>query len=342
MPVDVEREIQAPALLVSEILSSPDRAKLVQCATLLKNPGPRGVELQLLGTGCACYGLVVDGRRLSPGDKVTIPAQSDASLEISAQPPDAQTVKDYTADLQVTHPGGGTQLLPLHCQLMVYQDVRIVPNVITFEVSPEKSGSQTRKLLIEAVTRGSLAEDSVPAFEGLPDFATIRSISRLEAEETLEDGLRRRSWQAEFVVDRPGEILPDTPPLPFRVTVQSPSGGDIRQTTGHLVLQVRRPIAFPARVYMGKVRAGEARQRRILLTSTDDQPFTLQLDAKPLPAFLQVNLDAGSQRQHWIELLVTPRKPGEFSGELLLKTDRPEQPVLAITVTGNAETPESQ
>jgi hypothetical protein len=340
IPVEFERDIQAPALLVSEILEAPDKSQLVRCATSLKNPGRQEVQLELLSTGCACYGLTVDGKKLLPGEKTLVPAGADVSLKIAAQPPDAQTVKSYTADLQVIHPGTlGTQLLSLTCELTVYQDVRIAPNVITFEFADEEAGPWMRNVVIEAVARGRFDEAIQPTVTGLPEFVSIRNLVPLGSEEPLENDLRRKSWTAELVLERvPGKFSELKTPLPFHVVVQASKSRPERETLGHLVLQVRRPIAFPARVFMGKMKPSEVRQRRILLTSTDGQPFTLQLESATLPKFLHVSLDAGAQRQHWIELAVTPQGPGEFSGEFSLKTDRPTQPSLEITVTGDAET----
>jgi hypothetical protein len=333
--LEVQQDVRARSLLVSEILAAQDRAQVVDCPIRVINKSGLEGNVTLLATGCSCYGVSFNGRKLNLGETVAVPPRGEVSLKIDPNPGDSQSDREYTARVSVPLRGQPHEV-NVRCRLSIYQDLRITPNAVTFEAGRGESIRDSHKLLVEHVYRGSPDQ----AWElNAPDLPAYARLSRLQPRgpvEHLEDDLCRQTWEAALDVELPaGAEVPELP-VPFRITAKNPAGDAVSAGAGQLIVHVRRAVIYPARIHFGKLSVGEPRQRRILVSSTDDVPFTLRVDPRQTPSFLEIQTDGESASQHWVELTATLPVPGAFAEWITLLTDRSEEPEVRIDVEGLA------
>lgn len=337
LPLKIQTDIEVPPVLISEILAAEDRLQLGKCPVEIVNSSSENHEVKLLGTGCSCYGVTFDGKRLANGETFTIPARKTRQIQIEFQPIESHSERSLTADLGVTLPDGTLQAVSVKCRFKVLADIRLTPSVITVEALPETEIFSTQTFVIEHNYRGESTTAGTPEFSRLPDSMQILSMEKSGVSEQVAAGLWRQRWVATAQVymsaDRPQMV----PPLNFQVSVPNSTGRTLASGQGSLMVHTRQTIAFPNRVHFGKVAIGMSRSRRILLTSTEDSFFRLRCDPTLLPPYITVNVSEHSDERHLVELVVTPREPGPFSDVVKLQTDMYDVTEIAVRVEGVAD-----
>lgn len=328
-------EVRAPAILVSEIESVDEFQKLVDCTVEFRNLGGAAGKIALVGTGCSCYGVSLNGEAVEKRQPLSLPSGETLVFQIGASPSLNQASREFTATFAVhpraDEPGYQHQVV---CRLNIYEDLRLSPEALTIERRSPEPTTDRRTLRIEHVFRSSDGESGPPSFPRLPEFCQVVGVEARGPAEKLEDDLWRRTWEASLELETPA--VESNAPLRAPFTVQAEVGARQRTSfgAGQIVVRSAQPIAFPSRVHFGKLAPAESRQRRILVASTDASPFTLQCDPDLLPAGVRIELPDQAALRHWVQLTVTPAEEGAFAESIALRTDHPLLSALSIELQG--------
>lgn len=331
--VEVTESVRGRALLVSEILAADDRARLLDCPIRIENLGESTQQLQVVGTGCACYGLTLDGRLIKREESIPIPPGSVLTLGIQGMPPDVQSEKDYEANLEFTVVEGESHPVSVRCRLNVYQDVRLTPNVVTCETEFGEARHDRRPVTVQRVFRSETGLSPEPIVRGLPENVSLEGLQREGAPEELETGLWRITWTGMLNAMIPDDTSPTAPLSTFQVLFEE--GAQLLASgTGQLSIRSRASIAFPREIHFGRLKVGQLRQRRVMLASTDAEPFTLTVDEEQSSPELHAVVRPEASVRQFVDLQVTPSHPGAFEETVTFRSDRRAQPTISIAIRG--------
>ena len=335
--IKVNTEIEIPSLLVSEVLQARAESRKSQCPVELTNTGSKDRVVKIVRTGCACYGVTLDGTRLKSGDSFTIPAGETKQIQLEFQPADSQSEKHYTVDLTALLDNGKEQIIPIKCRQQVYSDIRITPSVVTVETEENAEINDTQAIGIEHVYRNGMNEEGALAFQTLPEHMVVSSLKKVGSAEDLGHGLWRQKWVAQVNVKLPATRDETPKQAMFSLAAESPDGEVTARQNGSLVIHTRQKVIFPNRVHFGKMGVGHTRTRRILLSSTESNFFRLTCDPSKLPPFIKVNIQEHIDDRHLVEISVTPTVAGRFFEELKFQTDMYDVTEIAVRIEGIAE-----
>jgi hypothetical protein len=333
----IDQNVRARSLLVSEVEAAEDRTTLLDCPIRVKNRSRQPRQITLAGTGCSCYGVALDGKPVAVKESFTVAPGKELTFRMVAVPPNAQSEKEYTLTFETPGPNDEPVAIPVSCHIDVYQNINLTPGVMTCEAPPGEAVHQAWTMAIANVFRSQDGAAPKLDFGKLPDFAKLVALERMGEPERLTDGLWRQRWTAQVGVALPAEHSESIPPASFQVRASDSSGKLLASRSGQFVVHVPRSIAYPSRVHFGKLHPGEIRQRRILVTSTDDAPFELRSDDVLRPKFVTVEIDAESKSKHWVQLAVEVDRSGSFSAPLTLRTSDPRKPLICIDLEGQVE-----
>ena len=328
--LQIEGDVEARTLLVSEVLSAEDRTQLIECPIRIINQQSVPGEFILSSTGCSCYGVELNGQPMTAGESIPIPAGEERTLYIRAEPPLRASEKSYTANFMVSDGEGQFQNETATCTLSVYQDVRVVPAVITVETGLSDDGLITKPVVIERVQRGAQPTVDSPSFAGLPGFVDVRDLAPAGPPVEIEPGLWKQSWNA--TVDVSVSATSDTRQKLHKFTVRfAGSDGDDIFGEGQVLTKVNAPLSFPREVHLGRIDRGDSGTRRILVATRDGSSFHLT-SPRPSPQSTSMEIEEAAGPRHFVTLTVTPEQSGNFEEVIELQTDLPEQPMIQMTL----------
>lgn len=339
--LSITESVRAPAVLLSELNEVNTRTSVVNCPIEITNDSNSSETVTVLGTGCACYGLVHDGKSIGKGENLVIPAKSAISLKIDAQVPTSESSEDYRITFEVPS-GSSTAQKEVHCQLQVYRDIRLFPNALICDTAPGETITVQKDLTVERIFRSETGESPEPTVENLPEGILLKDVITVGEPIELEPDLWKSAWNLSFQCEVSGSLtasgVTDTYAVSFPVepdTIGEKKGIPSLSSTAKVIRRVRVPIQFPERVHFGKIPCGQLRQRVIFLSSIDRDPFELTLHPEQLPAGLQVVLDQERSHQQRVKVSLESSNPGNWSGVLQLRTNRPDQPLIEIELSAN-------
>lgn len=323
-------------LLVSEILAAKDRARFGKCQIQIENPSTVNKEVRLIRTGCSCYGIYVDDKKLENGQTITLPAGQGVQAEIEFQPADSHSEKSYTADFSTATADGKMETRSVRCQLKVFADIRMTPSVLTVEANPDEGSSLTQNIVIEHCYRGKENDAGIPEFQQLPPEMKVTDVRRAGEPKELAPGLWRQLWQATVHVNFPETMTTVPPARTYRVSMLNEQG-EATSGQGTVLVHLRQKIVFPNRVHFGKVPVGKTRSRKIFLTSTEDTLFRIRVNPDELPSNIKIAAGEHSDLRHMVTISITPKQVGPFSEVVKLHTNMYDVSALVIHVEGVAE-----
>jgi len=337
IPLEVKTDLEVPALLLSEIQAERDPATLGHCPIKIINRSSQPQKMKLLRSGCSCYGVSLDGAKLTNGEVFSIPSKGTRTAQIDFRPAESHSEKFYTTDLSTILPNGKSHLFSVKCRLRVFADMRLTPSVITVDAIPQQAVSADQQISIEHIYRGTAEEQGTPDFSDLPPTMTVSNLKKAGPPEKLTEVIWKQIWTALVHVELPADREEMTTPLKYNVRLKGGKPAGALAAHGSLMVHTRQTVAFPNRVNFGKIDLGETRSRRILLSSTEETIFRLQCDSSQLPAGVHVDFNDHLDLRHLVTLSITPHQPGPFSEVVKLQTDLYDFREIAVRVEGIVE-----
>lgn len=329
--VIVPETVNAKTLLLSEMFSVESPTELIECPIRIENTSSQNKSVKLLSTGCSCYGVTLNGRKLSLGESIEIAGNSEVTLNIEAQAPVYESVHDYRGRFEI--PQNKSQVeQEVICELHVYQDLKVSPKVLVCDANPGIAATLKKTINLERIYRSPDGNTPNPRFGELPPGMEVQQISKLGQPVELEQGLWKTQWDILVNVQVQGDESSIGPTEAFTVHFENPDGADW-VATSQLVRRVQLPIHYPQRLHFGQIPAGESRQRILFISSRDRSTFHLKLNPEALPKNLKVSIPSGFSNRYQVEIQIQGDESGEWKGILPLKTDLNEQPEIQIELT---------
>lgn len=323
--------VQAPTLLLSEIESAADLKRVIDCPIVMSNRGANEVALKLLATGCSCYGVEINGRRIARGESVEVAGHSSLSLNINAQPPLTESSQEYRASFEVLQEAGTRAERHVTCALQVYRDLKAFPKVLVCETTPGGPTSFERELQLEQIYRSDDGQVDLPVFAGLPSGVELRRLTPAGVPVELETGLWKANWIAELHIEMDEPLLRNERSELHFIRFDSNGGTSTAAELLHrIVRKYRTPVIFPSRVHFGRIPEGEFRKRIIFLSSVDGRRFKLEADAQKLPENVTVMISEDAATRFRVEVQLQALVPQDWEASLPLKTNIPEQSEIQV------------
>ncbi len=332
--------VQARTLLMSEIHAASDGQNVIECPIEIRNPTGNSHTLKLVSTGCSCYGVILNGRKLKRGESIEIAAKESLTLNIDAQSPQTESSQEYQARFEIPNSKGSVNEKGIFCNLRVYQNLKVYPKVLICETKPGVTATINKELNIESIYRSSDGETKVPVISGLPSGATVDSVKQTLVPTVVEDGIWRAKWIVTLKIELDGSLSASGETDSFPITaVDSTSDGSSVAVTNKIIRRVRVPVRFPQRVHFGRIPSGETRKRSLFLSSATDATFRLKLDNSSLPNNVRVSVPEKLSTQYKVDVFVEGLPPGDWSEKLRLTTDFNEQPEIVIDLKATVVKP---
>ena len=338
-------EIFPPAMLLSEIDRTLGPVGVLNCRIPVSNPTPEAQTITYQKSGCTCYGLSLDGRKLEEGESLSIPPRGSIELELNGMPPDSAMEKEYSVQLGVPSKGG-TKLdsVPVRCIVRVEADLTVSPNVVAFHLSPGEELHETRSVEIDHVFRAGEGKSDRPRLmieqKTVPEFLSDTRLEEMGETEDRGDGFLRQKSRLTFRVDFRAAEIEDTLRRTMLLAVTHPNGERLSRPL-QFTAQLVRPIAFPSKIHFGRLTSGGGRTRRILISSTQGNPFALAPVESSIPDGVSVSVDEGRSPRHWVTLGVAPDAVGNWEASVILRTDHPDQPEIRLQLEALISAPEA-
>lgn len=335
--IQVATEIEIPSLLVSEVKQGRAESRKTICPVEMTNPTSKDRAIKLVRTGCACYGVTLEGTPLKTGETFTLPARETKQIQLEFLPADSQSEKNYTVDFSAALDDGKEQVIPIKCRQQVFADLRLTPSVVTVETEEATEIDDRQLIGIENVYRSEDGEAGTLNFPTVPDHMQVTELQKIGPAEDLGHGLWRQKWTAQLEVKLPADREETPKQAVFHLVAESPEGDLRARQDGTLVIHTRQKVIFPNRVHFGKIGVGNTRSRRILLSSTESNFFRLSCDSKKIPPYIKVQIQEHIDDRHLVEISVTPQVAGRFNEEIKLQTDMYDVTEIAVRIEGVAE-----
>lgn len=324
--------VRAQSLLISEIVTAADRTKIVKCPLSFQNADEGEVTVTLLGTGCSCYGVTLDGRPLAKGESFTIEPAGERHLNIAAAPPEVESEKEYRANFERRTPGGETRTIETRCRLAVYADVLVTPQLLSCRWEPGTELAGSRTVTIAHTFRGNSAQSRPPQLENLPEFAAAGPPQLVGDPEELEPGLWRETWLVTLTVSGNPPQDGSESTYPFGIRFADADGNPRAAATARFVVEQTLPLIYPNRLHFGTAIVGRTVERRLLIASRNASEFQLFADPELLPSDVSVEVDERVAARHWVTVRLTPEETGPIQRKLTLRSNRPDQPRLEMLI----------
>ena len=319
-------------LLVSESESALEAKELCRTRFHAAVNGGVPVTLQLAGVGCSCYSVRTDGRRLSIGDQVPIPAGSHVELLIEASPTIVPGVKEYWAEFSGTGSDGTTFTQSLMCRVQTLADLTVRPEVVNIKSGDRTSGAgEAVRLQIEQHVRCKTAEGLQVAWNSLPEEVAVTTPEPAGTPVEIRPGLWRARWHCELRIGHTEHIELGSPlRLPVATLLD---GRQVAEAGCLLIVRRESGVQSPPLVHLGRLTPGASVTRRVQLRSLDGRKFGV-LSAESRDGLIEAKvLDSAAAVEHWLEVRATATYGG-VDDEVIVQTDHPESPELRFPVRG--------
>ncbi len=334
--------VRAKTLLLSEIQSTEEFTDVIQCPIQIENKTGERQSLKLVSTGCSCYGVTFEGRKLAKGESLKIEPNGSVSLNIDAQPPLTESLRDYRTRFEFQSAMDETVQQNVRCELQVYRDLKIFPRVLVCDTDPGESRKLNKELTIERIDRSDDGTTPEPVLKNLPKGVSVLEITRIEEPIELESGLWKTVWVAPISVHVDGNLSAtgkrETCQVEFGES-ESDVPPVIAQT--QIVRRVRASILFPKQIQFGRIPVGEKRNRTIFLTQIEDASFQLTLDQSQLPENVSVSFPEEPDSRFRVEIEIEGTKAGEWAETLTFSTNLRKQPTVEIDLKAIFKAPGS-
>ena len=325
------------AILLSELQTASDQKQLIDSGFRIENNSSEPVRIRFDGTGCSCYGLYHQGRKLAPGEILDVPSGAAEIVSIEAKLPLEPGKHRFRANLTWLD-GEREWDLPIELTVPLFSDVTVTPTVVVQEIGKSNDVSRIPVEVIHTSRDYDVAKQP-PVVSGLPtgffaeDWSTSSQPTELElsvwqstwksaiSRQNPEpnDSLNEGNTQVRFSFETSGELASSAI---LRLI--------IRQTTG---------LRAPQRIMLGRTELGETQSRRVLVSSTDDVPFVIQSATSDSQ---QLQLDANSDipnLHQWVTIHFTGTESGRFSSTAIITTDHPETSQIQFDVSAVVRQP---
>ncbi len=323
--------VQARTLLMSEIHSASDWTNVIECPIEIQNPTDSPQTVKLVSTGCSCYGVIFNGRKLKRGESIEVAANDSLKLNIDAQSPQTESSQEYQARFEFLDSEGSTNEKGIFCHLRVYQDLKVFPKVLICETKPGVKTVIEKELYIERIFRSPDGESKVPVISGLPSGTIVHAVRQTIVPTPIEDGIWQAKWTATLQIELDGELAASGKTDYFPITVVDLGNTETPvAVTNKIIRRIRLPVRFPQKVHFGRIPTGETRKRSLFLSSAAESTFRLKVESSSLPNNVRVSVPKKLSTQYKVDVFVEGLPPGDWSEKLTLTTDFEEQPEIEV------------
>jgi len=266
----------------------------------VKNTGQADLVIGHVQTSCGCTVAQSDKKRLAPGEATQLPVTFDTRHERGHA---SRRIDVYTNDPQ-------TPDLALEIQGVVRRESEATPDEVFFD-AVRKGTELIREV---AITYNGKAKDF---------RITKVSNSNSNIAVTQEPGLKLRVT-----------LLKTMPAGPFQDTVEVATTGRpveipvYGRVVGNLVTE-------PAQVSFGILPHGQGATRIVRLTNNGSHPVAIREVSSTSPAVVAKAASITAGKEYKITLELRKGTPdGQLHGQLVIKTDDPEQTSLTVPFYG--------
>lgn len=316
-------------LLVSEAQTASDAGPLIDTAFVLANPGTHPAEIELAGTGCSCYRVLVGDRAMRSGDRMPLAAGGRTTVRFEPRIPAAPQVTHFRAEFHAIPQRGPATSLPLSCTVRTFADVTVRPDVVAVTLGSAPDRPTPVRVVVEQHVRLPHLADLELDWASLPESIDCVPLQGPEPAVEVVAGLWRvrREYELHCAVQNPpasGE--------PLRLPVVSRSGTkELGRTECVLLIRRAAGVEAPRVVHFGRVPPVESRLRRVQLRALDERPFTVTaIESRGGHATATV---AGEQPAStlWVEVSLSASS-GVVDDMLVIHTDHPQTPEVSIAI----------
>jgi len=329
-----------PAQLVSELVVLPGKEPALDCDLSVRNDATVRRDLVFEQTGCSCYGIADGQQQLARGDRIAFAPGETRSLRLGVKPARQRSQLEYRAAFHWEGPEGHVPL-QLEARLAVYDDVQISPPALSRNLTPAELQHSFREVFdLVRVARDREQTQAMPAVDISSESVAVEKVWPDGDAESMEDGLWKQTWKLAVQITPPADLKPDTFPVHVRGSFPGPEGTEMSDTA-QVLLRLKMPLQYPESIYLGRIPAGQLRARKVLIRSTDEEPFELSV-ANESAKQVGIHINAEMRTEHWVELSVTPAEVGEFAYHVQLNATHPRMPRLQLQVSGAGFLPPSE
>ncbi|WP_145205557.1 hypothetical protein [Thalassoglobus polymorphus] len=325
------QKVRAQTLLLSEIQAAEKMADVIKCPIVVENSTGKVQTLKLVGTGCSCYGVTFEGRKLPKGEPLEIGVNETVLLNVDAGPPLTESLQDYQARFEFQSAADGRIEQNVLCELQVYRDLKVFPLVLVCETDLGVTQGLTRELTIERIYRSEDGVTAEPTIKHLPEgvsvVKTVRSVGPIE----LETGIWKTVWTSLLSVQVAGDLSATGKRETYEVEFMNHEDGTIIDSAQmQLVRRARAPILFPKQIQFGRIPLGEKRRRTIFLTHSEEAEFQLSLEESQLPENVSVMIPEETASRFRVEVEIEGLELGDWTETLQLSTNLRKQPTVEV------------
>jgi hypothetical protein len=316
-----QNETQSAALS-SELSKHDGRA---EAWFLIENGGNREVTVTLASKTCTCVDLTLDGTAVAVGATFPLAVGQRKRIEASGRLSPAPAAHRFGAELKADD-GSVVTLLGSRT---VYADLDSAPNLLTV---PMQRGEPVGTAVVE-ITHTFRSEKRSPppppTIPAVPKGVTVVSISPQHEPKELQAGLWQQAWDANLRLEL-REIAKTPTHIGFVV-----AGAEVR-----VPIKVTQGfgIVAPEVVTFGSVDLGSRRKRRVVMHSVGGAPFRVE-KTKVDSDEVETSITASGDGRYWVDLIFQPVEAGERRARLLVETNHPDSPQVAIELIGHGRTP---
>lgn len=311
------------------LLSEAWARKPLEAPFVLENRSSEQYEIAIehISCGCLTVRLPDEGKELKPGDVFRLPQRRQKRLQLHFRPTPRPGWYSHCVEVVSTAQDGAREHHAMTAQMLVVQDLVVVPPVISVAFPLRSGKSVDRDLRIERTVRAGDPPVGQPQFGAMPAEVELLEVVELPGEQSADD-LRTSIWRARVRIRTPSELVgavSATVGLRFAdgqasfipVTIVSRSGVEV----------------LPRKLELGVLAAGTRVRRRVLLLSLDHLPFEITRIAGDAAGLSGATGPAGAGERHWLEVTHAATS-GEFTGNLAIYTTHPEAPRIVLEVHG--------
>lgn len=327
-PLIVAEDVtRAETKLLSELSSLKDH--LVQCPISISNTSQVPQTVKLVSTGCSCYGVIDRGKKVARGESITLPAGETVELLIEAQAPLSESLQSYRAKFEF--PTAGEPVIrELHCEMQVYQDIKIFPRVLICDTEQGDSIVVEKQITVERIFRSEYGESPEPQLNGLPADATVAELVQQDDAVEIESGIWKAIWLATLQVSVSGDLPATGTTSTYTAAFPQPDSPSAITSNAKIIQRVRVPVHYPREVHFGRIPQAQLRKRSLFLSSVDGGKFILRVQPSEVPTGLDVSVPEGLSDKYKIDLTLQVSEVGDWKHDLVLETDLDKQPKIII------------
>lgn len=300
----------------------------------LRNISDTDLRLVFKGVSCGCIGMFVGDRQLAPGQVLTIPpgGELDVSLRLDVRGP-SSTQQTLEGSFQIIGPNNEDHGLTTITSIAnIFADVESSPDVLACDFAAGSSPVE-KKLRVRRYFRGRAGDAREPRLTGLPPLIKVRGVGPPERPLEAAPGIWRQDWPVTLTCLPPRSPSEDRLVGHFYAEFIEPN--TMTPASASVSYQVRRAfgVVAPDFLYFARVRAGESMEKKFVIESADDRPFSVLGADSSSDSFVPALRDVGSEKRHWVTVQCRPVVGGQPDGLITLRTDHPDCPELEVRVS---------